>query len=307
MYISESGGDSVESLGQVLQEKLSQFWPTVVDWLSHFAGRLVIAIIVFVIGRIVIKLFTNKWLGNLLKRTKVDVEVHKFIQSAVKMILFIVLILGVVNILGFQTASLVTLVGSAALAVGLSLQGSLSNFAGGLLLLIFKPFKQGDYIVVGTNEGYVESVGILYTKLKTLDNKGVMLPNGSLSNSNITNFHSEDERRLDVEVDIPYDHNIKVAKDVLEAAMHKSSFVIIDENHPIQTVVKTLSAKGVLLQNRSWVKSDEYWPAFFEMQELIINAMNESGISIPYNQMDIHVSHQSDSVNLGNKETESKK
>lgn len=293
----------MESLGQVLQGKLSQFWPTVVDWLSHFAGRLVIAIIVFVVGRIVIGLFANRWLGNLLKRTKVDVEVHKFIQSAVKIILFVVLILGVVNILGFQTASLVTLVGSAALAVGLSLQGSLSNFAGGLLLLIFKPFKQGDYIVVGTNEGYVESVGILYTKLKTLDNRGVMIPNGSLSNSNITNFHSEEERRLDIEVDISYDQNIKDAKDVLEAAMHKSSFVIMDDDHPIQTVVKTLSTKGILLQNRSWVKSDEYWPAFYEMQELIINAMNEAEIPIPYNQMDIRLSNGSDSVNTESKET----
>ena len=295
----------MESLGQVLQGKLSQFWPTVVDWLSHFAGRLVIAIIVFVVGRIVIGLFANRWLGNLLKRTKVDVEVHKFIQSAVKIILFVVLILGVVNILGFQTASLVTLVGSAALAVGLSLQGSLSNFAGGLLLLIFKPFKQGDYIVVGTNEGYVESVGILYTKLKTLDNRGVMIPNGSLSNSNITNFHSEEERRLDIEVDISYDQNIKDAKDVLEAAMHKSSFVIMDDAHPIQTVVKTLSTKGILLQNRSWVKSDEYWPAFYEMQELIINAMNEAEIPIPYNQMDIRLSNGSDSVNTGSKENTS--
>lgn len=295
------------SLGQVIQEKVTHFWPTIIDWLSHFAGRLIVAVIVFLVGRFIIRLFTKKWLGNILKKTKVDVEVHKFIQSAVSIILYIVLILGVVNILGFQTASLITLVGSAALAIGLSLQGSLSNFAGGLLLLIFKPFKQGDYIVVGSNEGYVESVGILYTKLKTLDNKGVMLPNGSLSNSNITNFHSEEERRLDIEIDIPYDQNIKVAKDVLEAAMRENSYVIKDEKHPIQTVVKTLDDKGVLLQNRSWVKSYEYWPAFFEMQELVIHALNEAGITIPYNQMDVHFSNVSDGSDLGKKESTKEK
>lgn len=268
-----------------------------VSWLSNFAGKLIIAIIVFIIGKIIIKFFVNKWLIKILKRTKIDAEVHRFIQSAVKIALLVALILGVVNILGFQTTSLLALFGSATLAIGLSLQGSLSNFAGGLLLLVFKPFKQGDYIVVDGKEGYVESVSILYTKLKTLDSKGVMLPNGKLANSNIVNFHSEPIRRVDVEFDIPYSQNLKRAKEVLEAAMLKNEYIIKDDkDHQVKTVVKTLDSNGILLQNRSWVKPEDYWPAYFRMQEIIIEALEEANITIPYNQMDVHLSSSEDLV-----------
>ena len=156
-----------------------------------------------------------KFLKKVFDKGSLDPGVVNFTMSIIRFALYSVLILMVIDELGIQTTSLVTVFGSAALAIGMSLQGSLSNFAGGVLILIFKPFKVGDYIVVGNLEGTVRTIELLYTKLTTVDNKVVMLPNGALSNSNIVNVGAEDNRRLDIEMSIGYSSDLKLAKNIL--------------------------------------------------------------------------------------------
>ena len=190
--------------------------------------------------------------------------------SVLKFVMYAILIMIVVDKLGFQTTSLLTLFGSAALAIGMSLQGSLSNFAGGILILIFKPFKVGDYIIVGTNEGTVKSIEILYTRLVTIDNKVVMLPNGSLSNSSIG-----------------YSSDIPKAKKLLEQVINSEKGILKDKD--ILVVVKSLDESCVTLETRAWVNTADYWNVRFNLLERYKNIFDENGIEIPFNQLDVHM------------------
>ena len=193
----------------------------------------------------------------------------------------------VVDKLGFQTTSLLTLFGSAALAIGMSLQGSLSNFAGGILILIFKPFKVGDYIIVGTNEGTVKSIEILYTRLVTIDNKVVMLPNGSLSNSSSLYVGSEFTRSIDIQIGIGYSSDIPKAKKLLEQFINCEKGILKDKD--ILVVVKSLDESCVTLETRAWVNTADYWNVRFNLLERYKNIFDENGIEIPFNQLDVHM------------------
>ena len=270
-----------------VQQGVADFFQNGTHAILGFAGKLVIAFIVWLVVSRIIKWFCKKVLPKILEKSKITHEIHHFLQTAVKVLLYVVLFIGIVNILGFQTSSLVAIVGGAAVAIGASLQGSLSNFAGGILLLVFKPFKKGDYIVVGTNEGYVHSVNVLYTNLRTLDNKGITLPNGSLANSNITNFHSEEERRLDVDFNVTFDQNIGELRDIAKEAMEKNDYVLPERG--FNTVVKNMTTDGILVSNRSWIKSKDFWPAYFQMQELVMKAISDHGIDIANSQIDVHI------------------
>ena len=196
--------------------------------------------------------------------------------SVLKFVMYAILIMIVVDKLGFQTTSLLTLFGSAALAIGMSLQGSLSNFAGGILILIFKPFKVGDYIIVGTNEGTVKSIEILYTRLVTIDNKVVMLPNGSLSNSSIVNVGAEEDKG-----------NKLVKEKLLEQVINSEKGILKDKD--ILVVVKSLDESCVTLETRAWVNTADYWNVRFNLLERYKNIFDENGIEIPFNQLDVHM------------------
>ena len=172
----------------------------------------------------------------------------------------------------------------------MSLQGSLSNFAGGVLILIFKPFKVGDYIVVGNYEGTVRTIEILYTKLTTVDNKVVMLPNGTLSNSNIVNVGAEDFRRLDIEMSIGYSSDLKLAKTLLNTIVNNNPAVIKDRD--IKVIVKSLDESCVTLETRVWVKTEDYWDTRFTLLEEYKAEFDKNGIEIPFNQMDVHIINQ---------------
>lgn len=169
----------------------------------------------------------------------------------------------------------------------MSLQGSLSNFAGGILILIFKPFKVGDYIIVGTNEGTVKSIEILYTRLVTIDNKVVMLPNGSLSNSSIVNVGAENTRRIDIQIGIGYSSDIPKAKKLLEQVINSEKGILKDKD--ILVVVKSLDESCVTLETRAWVNTADYWNVRFNLLERYKNIFDENGIEIPFNQLDIHM------------------
>lgn len=268
------------------KENLASMFNRFCDWCVGFAGQLIMALIVWQIGKRLIK-----WLVKItvkaLGKSELDEGVVGFIASIIRMVLYAVLILIIVGILGIPTASLITVFGSAALAVGMSLQGSLSNFAGGILLLIFKPFKVGDYIISGSCEGTVIAVELLYTKLHTVDNKIIMLPNGALSNSNIINVGAEDMRRLDIEIGVGYQTDLLKAKKLLMECLEKSPDIIKEKE--IKVVVKNLADSSITIETRAWVSNDKYWDTRFTLLEQYKSIFDANGIEIPFNQLDVHI------------------
>ena len=268
---------------------------TIIDQITHWGltglWKLVFAVIIWFVGKKVISI-SLRLLKKIFDKGSLDAGVINFTMSIIKFALYAVLILMVIDELGIQTTSLITVFGSAALAVGMSLQGSLSNFAGGVLILIFKPFKVGDYIVVGNYEGTVRTIELLYTKLTTVDNKVVMLPNGTLSNSNIINVGAEDYRRLDIEMSIGYSSDLKLAKTLLNNIINANPAIIKDRE--IKVIVKSLDESCVTLETRAWVKTEDYWDTKFTLLENYKSEFDKNGIEIPFNQMDVHI------IQLGN-------
>lgn len=268
------------------KENLASMFNRFCDWCVGFAGQLIMALIVWQIGKRLIK-----WLVKItvkaLGKSELDEGVVGFIASIIRMVLYAVLILIIVGILGIPTASLITVFGSAALAVGMSLQGSLSNFAGGILLLVCKPFKVGDYIISEKCEGTVVAVELLYTKLHTVDNKIIMLPNGALSNSNIINVGAEDMRRLDIEIGVGYQTDLSKAKKLLMECLEKSPDIIKEKE--IKVVVKNLADSSITIETRAWVYNDKYWDTRFTLLEQYKSIFDANGIEIPFNQLDVHI------------------
>ena len=212
----------------------------------------------------------------------------RFIDSFIKFGLYFVLILMIASSLGVDAASILAILGSASVAIGLAVQGSLSNFAGGVLLLILKPFMAGDYIKDGLgNEGTVDAVDIFYTQLVTPDNRVVVLPNGTLANGTITNFTRCRERRIDIPVGIAYDEDIRKAKEVIEAALRADAAVIADRD--IMVFVDSLGESSVNLNARCWTVQEDFWPAKWRLTEAVKYALDEAGIRIPYPQVDVHL------------------
>ncbi|MBO5458836.1 MAG: mechanosensitive ion channel [Lachnospira sp.] len=268
------------------KENLVSMFNQFCDWCVGFAGKLIMALIVWQIGKRLIN-WVVKISVKALERSELDEGVVGFIGSIARMVLYAILVLIVVGILGIPTASLITVFGSAALAVGMSLQGSLSNFAGGILLLIFKPFRVGDYIISGSCEGTVVAIELLYTKLNTVDNKIIMLPNGALSNSNIINVGAEDMRRLDIEIGVGYQTDLSKAKKLLMECLEKSPDIIKEKE--LKVVVKNLADSSIVIETRAWVSNDKYWDTRFKLLEEYKNIFDANGIEIPFNQLDVHI------------------
>lgn len=252
----------------------------------ELAKKLIIVLLIWLIGKKLIKVLLNI-LSRTFTRTGMDLSLSKFLISLSKFTLYAVLAVTIIGSLGIETTSLITLIGSLGLTVGLSLQGSLSNFAGGVLILLFKPFKVGDYIVACGSEGTVQVIDLLYTKLYTVDNKMVTIPNGTLANSNITNVAAQPERRVDVSIDVSYDTSLSEAKQVLDSVIRSTPQVLKDRD--ITIFVDELGASGITIGTRCWVKSEDYWTVLWNLRERFKNAMDEHHISIPYPQMDVHV------------------
>ncbi|MDE6313009.1 MAG: mechanosensitive ion channel [Lachnospiraceae bacterium] len=266
----------------VLMETLQGYIPGIID----FGINILICIIIFFIGKKIISLI-RKIIRRSLQRSSADKGVEQFIDSLLRVLLYLVLVMIIAGKLGIQTTSIVTLVGSAGVAIGLALQGSLSNFAGGVLILILQPFKIGDFIVDGSFEGTVMQIQIFYTKLLTNDNKVIMIPNGTLMNSNIVNVTGQEERRVDISVGISYDANILEAKKCLEQLIVREESVLKDK--PIDIFVDNLADSAVMLGIHVWVPTKEYWAVKWHLTENIKLSFDEAGISIPYNQLSVHI------------------
>lgn len=257
-----------------------------IEWCASTVGTIVWALIVWIIGKKILKALL-KVLGKALDRSRLDEGVTKFMLSLSRFAGNVVLVIMIIDILGFDTTSFIAVLGSAGIALGMSLQGSLANVAGGILILLFKPFAVGDYIVAGGYEGNVTTIDLLYTKLITIDNKMVTIPNGTLSNSSIVNVASQPQRRLDIQIGIGYSSDLKLAKRLLLDAMNKQAGVLTDKD--IMVVVKSLDDSCVTLETRCWVMTSDYWNVRFALLEGYKKTFDDNGIEIPFNQMDVHI------------------
>lgn len=259
--------------------------------LLSFLVQVVVAIIVLLIGSRIIK-FLLKLIRKSLDRSKVEAGVVTFLCSLVKYSLYFVLAMIILAQFGVTTSSVVAVLGSAGLTLGLALQGSLSNFAGGVLILLLKPFVVGDYIIDGATgqEGTVSSITIFYTKLLTIDNRLILIPNGTLSNSSITNVTRMEKRRIDLLIGVSYEANLAKTKQVLLDVVKSEDKILPGE--PVDVYVSELADSSVQMGVRAWVKTEDYWPIRWKMTEDIKNALDANGISIPYPQMDVTVAMQ---------------
>lgn len=260
--------------------------------LSALGSNLITAILVAVIGWYIIK-FIVKALSKVLFRSKLDDSVASFLTSLTRMILKILLVIIVITTLGVDMTSILALVGSAGLAIGLALQGCLSNFAGGVLILILKPFKVGDYILDGNgNEGTVTSIDIIYTHLLTADNRAIVVPNGALSNATIMNNTEQDVRRIDFNVSVDYSENIDKVKRILLELAEKDEFVIkSDEERPYSAFVNKFDPSAISMTLRVWVTTEDYWTAKAEIQEMIKLSFDRNDIVIPYDKLDVNITN----------------
>ena len=257
-----------------------------VELIMLYAPKLLLAIITLLVGLWVIKLIV-RGLGKAMARSKVDVSLQKFLSSLLGILLKILLIISVASMVGIATTSFVAILGAAGLAVGLALQGSLANFAGGVLILLFKPFTVGDVIDAQGYVGKVHTIQVFNTILKTPDNKTIIIPNGPLSNGSITNFSTETRRRVDMTFGIGYDDDINKAREVLNGLV-KNDSRILDDPEP-QIVVSELADSSVNFAVRVWCDSADYWGIYFDMHEKVKMAFDQNGIGIPYPQTDVHL------------------
>ena len=282
-------GTSVkQSLKDILnfKEYLTEQLPA----LTGFCIKVVLSIIVFFVGRRIIS-----WIVNImrksLERAYIDAGVVQFISSAGKAVLYMLLIFNIAISLGVKESSVAALLGTAGVTVGLALQGGLANLAGGVLLLIFKPFVVGDYIIQDqTNgcEGTVAKIEICYTTLLSIDNKKIVVPNGTLSNSTIINVTAKENRKLEIKVGISYDADIRKAKKVIEDIL-KADPDTRSDNSEMVVFVDSLADSAVIIGLRVWVPTDAYWKTKWRLNQRIKEEFDANGITIPYNQMEVYV------------------
>lgn len=286
--------DAQENMQQNVEEVaknpgiIRTYFENLVPDLISFGLQVVIAILIYVVGAKIIKAIL-KMMNRSMERAGTDIGVKQFLSTVIKYALYIILIMIILNLFGIATTSVVALIGSAGVAIGLALQGSLANIAGGVLILLLKPFRVGDYIIEDTNknEGTVAEISVFYTKLLTFDNKVVMIPNGILANASLTNVSHMDKRRVDLVVGVSYEADIKKTKEVLQKVIEEEPARLKDEE--MQVFVSELADSSVNMGVRVWVKAEEYWPAKWRITENVKLALDKNGISIPYPQLDVQI------------------
>lgn len=258
------------------------------EWGTLYGPKVIGALAIFIIGRIVAGILTGV-VRRLMLRSKVDAILVGFVTNLTKVGLLTFVVVAALGALGMQTTSVIAVIGAAGLAVGLALQGSLANFASGVMLVIFRPFKTGDYIEAGGTAGVVKEIRIFNTVMKTPDNKLVIVPNSKITGDNVTNYSANEERRLDLVFGISYGDDIRRAKQILEQILKDDSRVLA-EPEPVVALLE-LADSSVNIAVRPWVRTSEYWPVRFDLTERVKLAFDEQGISIPFPQRDVHM-HQ---------------
>lgn len=270
---------------------MEAFWAFCTATLVPALIKILIALVIYWIGNKLIK-FVLGLTAKAMEKANLDAGVQSFLKSALKIVLYIVLVFIIVNYLGIATTGLAALFASAGVTVGLALQGSLSNLAGGVLILILKPFKVGEYIIACGEEGTVTDIEILCTKLHTTDNKIVIIPNGSLANSNITNVSREEFRRVDLVFGVSYDSDLKLVKRLLQTAGERHELTLKDEEHPVTVFINEFGASSIDFGFRVWCKNSDYWTVKWDLMEQVKDAFDANNIEIPFNQLDVNMKNQ---------------
>ena len=277
----------VDGVKKLATTPISDWLPDLVkEYLVPFGIKLVAAIVVLILGRWVI-ILVKKGLTKMLLRRNTDPSLNSFVMSLISVLLTFFLIMAIVGILGINTSSLVALLASAGLAIGMALSGTLQNFAGGVMIMLFKPFKVGDFIAAQGYEGRVNSIQIFSTHILTPDNKTVILPNGALSTGPVTNFNKETDRRVDWMFSISYGDDYDKAKAVLQRLCDADPR-ILKEPAPVIELIK-MSDSSVDITVRVRVKPEDYWAVYFKMNELVYNTFPQEGLHFPFPQMDVHM------------------
>lgn len=279
--------EMAHSIKSIVNTPVSEWMPLLVhDYLIPFGLKLVAAIVVYILGRWVIKLI-KKGLSKAMSYRKADASLNTFLMSLVSVLLTFFLILAIVGILGINTSSLVALLASAGLAIGMALSGTLQNFAGGVMIMLFRPFKVGDFISAQGFEGKVNEIQIFNTHLLSVDNKEIILPNGALSTNAMTVFSKQDMRRVDWVFSIAYGDDYDKAKSVLKRLCQEDERILKEPGVMIELI--KLNNSSVDITVRAWVKTPDYWLVFFAMNEKVYKTFAVEGLNIPFPQMDVHL------------------
>ncbi|MDE6996049.1 MAG: mechanosensitive ion channel family protein [Lachnospiraceae bacterium] len=285
--------DDLKGLEQIAPEEIDMgliqsYLQQLPDKALRFGVRVLLALVVFLIGMQVIKLI-RRIVRRSLQRGNADIGVTQFLDSFIKAVMYSLLLFMIASGFGLDATSVVALLGSAGVAIGLAIQGSLSNFAGGVLILLLKPFRVDDYIKVDDNEheGTVKEIQLFYTKLSTPNNHVVIIPNGTLSNSSILNMSTLTERRMDIKVGISYQADIRQAREVIMKVLEEDPAVLSSKDRRV--FVEELADSSVILNVRCWADNDEYWECKWRITEKVKYALDDAGISIPYPQMNVHL------------------
>lgn len=251
----------------------------------------IIAIAIFIVGKFVAKLIRSAT-KKILKHKKFDDTVISFLASLIYGLVIMVAFIAAISHLGFNTTSLVAILGAAGLAIGLALQGSLSNFASGILLISLRPFKSGDFVEIAGTAGVVEEVHVFSTQLKTGDNKTVIIPNGAITGGTITNYSAKPTRRIDLVIGVGYNADLKQSKQILHDVVSSHALVLKDQ--AITIGVSELADNSVNFVVRPWVKTSDYWPVHFDLLETIKVEFDKAGIEIPFPQLSVHVNQENE-------------
>lgn len=264
----------------------SGFWMTILTWLTQTGLRFLIAIVLLIVGWILIGKVADK-VAKSNKIQKYDPMLADFVDSGINIAAKILLVVICVTIMGVPSASIAALIASFGVAIGLALQGGLSNIAGGIMLLIFRPFKIGDYVVSGSYEGTVTGINIFYTTMRTVDNKKVLLPNGTLSNAALVNVTAEDTRRVDLTYTVSFESDLEKTKKVLQLVANSDSRVLKDP--AVSVVVGDYADGAYKVSVRSWCKTEDYWDVYFSMQDKVLAAFDASGIVLGHPHLNVHL------------------
>lgn len=288
-----SGGnvspETIEEARRNMEQSASLTKTTIdnlINWLIRKSGSAIIAIIFILIGMKLVNIFL-RFLKKSFEKSKMEASVAGFLLSVIRVAGYILVFLTAATILGIEVTSFVTILGTASLAIGLALQGALSNLAGGVLILMLKPFQVGDYIVENNhnNEGTVISIDIFYTKLRTHDNKLVVIPNGLLTNNSLLNLTDENMRKIEVKIAVSYMTNIDQVRGMLLEMIEADDVILKDQ--PKDVFIDSFDSSGMTIGVRVWVKTEDFWPTTWKLREQIKKTFDENGIAIPYNRLEV--------------------
>ena len=276
---------ATEAVKALEKGELSQVLQQVTTLCIEAGKSILLAILIFVVGRYLIK-FINRMIGRMMERKKVEPTIQSFLKSFINVLLTILLIITTVSALGVNTTSFAALLASAGVAVGMALSGNLQNLAGGIILLLFKPYKVGDYIEAQGVSGTVKEIQIFHTIILTVDNKQVYVPNGALSSGSVINYSSEPLRRVDITVSVEYGTEVEVVKQALEDIIKADDRILTDPEPFV--ALGNLSSSSIDFTVRTWVKGADYWPVYFDLTRNVYQKFNQRGIKFPFPQLQVH-------------------